>query len=177
MFIDRICNNFKKQNNYEYCQKTLFGKDILFVKPFTYMNLSGEIFSHLNKEDFSDIIVVYDDVNLPLGKIRIRKSGSSGGHNGIKSLISYLGEDFKRIRIGIGPIPENVNLVDFVLGEFEEDELKVLDKVLDLSIDALYTIFKDGIDKAMSLYNSQEVKLWANVKGVEKRRSLLYKPL
>lgn len=123
------------------------------------MNLSGEIFSHLNKEDFSDIIVVYDDVNLPLGKIRIRKSGSSGGHNGIKSLISYLGEDFKRIRIGIGPIPENVNLVDFVLGEFEEDELKVLDKVLDLSIDALYTIFKDGIDKAMSLYNSQEVKL------------------
>ncbi len=159
MFIDRICNNFKKQNNYEYCQKTLFGKDILFVKPLTYMNLSGEIFRYLNKEDFSDIIVVYDDVNLPLGKIRIRKSGSSGGHNGIKSLIGYLGEDFKRIRIGIGPIPENENLVDFVLGEFKEDELKVLDKVLDLSIDALYTIFKDGIDKAMSLYNSQEVKL------------------
>ncbi|WP_184619350.1 aminoacyl-tRNA hydrolase [Thermosipho japonicus] len=159
MFIDRICNNLKKQNNYEYCQKTLFGKDILFVKPLTYMNLSGEIFNHLNKEDFSDIIVIYDDVNLPLGKIRIRKSGSSGGHNGIKSLINYLGEDFKRIRVGIGPIPKDINLVDFVLGEFQENELKILDKVLNLSVDALYTIFKDGIDKAMSLYNSQEVKL------------------
>lgn len=168
MFLDRLCDNFKQKYNFEYCKKTIYGKDILFVKPLTYMNLSGEIFDYLDKNEFSDIIVAYDDIHLPLGKIRIRKRGSAGGHNGMKSLINYIGEDFSRIRIGIGPLPKDTSLVDFVLGKFSDDELRILDKVLDMSIDALYTILKDGIDKAMSLFNSQEVKLWKNVRVVEK---------
>ncbi|ONN27847.1 peptidyl-tRNA hydrolase [Thermosipho affectus] len=155
MFLDKIASSWKKKYNFEYSIKD----NLYMVKPLTYMNLSGDIFNYLNPDDFDDIIIVYDDVSLPLGKIRIRKKGSHGGHNGIKSLISYLGTNFKRIRIGIGPLPEDTDLVNFVLGEFSNTELKILDKVLTLSIEALKSIINDGIDKAMSLFNSKEVKV------------------
>jgi PTH1 family peptidyl-tRNA hydrolase len=157
MLLDRLANNWKKKYNFEESKIKIANKEILLVKPLTFMNLSGEIFNYLNPEEFDDIIVVYDDVSIPLGKIRIRKKGSDGGHNGLKSIISYIGEHFPRIRIGIGPKPEDVNLVNFVLSEFSNKELLILDKVLNLTAEALKTIVNEGIDKAMSKFNSIEV--------------------
>lgn len=127
------------------------------------MNLSGVAMPYIMRffrVNVDDIIVVYDDVSLKLGKIRIRKKGSDGGHNGMKSIIQALGtQEIKRIRIGIGEKPEGMNLVDFVLGEFSEEEFKVLQKVFELSRNALVTILNEGIDKAMSVYNSLEVRV------------------
>lgn len=123
------------------------------------MNLSGEIFNYINPNDFNDIIVIYDDVSINLGKIRIRKKGSDGGHNGLKSIISFIGEHFSRIRIGIGPKPQEIDLVNFVLGEFTNKELMIINKVLDTTKEALETIITEGIDKAMSKFNSIEVTL------------------
>ncbi|ABR30040.1 Aminoacyl-tRNA hydrolase [Thermosipho melanesiensis BI429] len=154
MFLDRIANNWRKKYNYEFSIK----ENLFLVKPLTYMNLSGEIFNYINPKDFGDIIVVYDDVSLPLGKIRIRKKGSHGGHKGVKSIISHLGTDFNRIRIGIGPLPDNEDLVNFVLGEFSNRELEIVNKALNLSYEALKTIVNEGIDKAMSLFNAKEVE-------------------
>jgi len=157
MFLDRLANNWEKRYNFEESKIKIENSEILLVKPMTYMNLSGEIFNYINPEDFDDIIVVYDDVSIPLGKIRIRKKGSDGGHNGLKSIISYIGEQFPRIRIGVGPKPKEIDLVNFVLSEFSNKELVILDKILNLAIEALNCIITEGINKAMSKYNSIEV--------------------
>jgi len=160
MFLDRLANNWEKRYNFEESKIKIENSEILLVKPMTYMNLSGEIFNYINPEDFDDIIVVYDDVSIPLGKIRIRKKGSDGGHNGLKSIISYIGEQFPRIRIGVGPKPKEIDLVNFVLSEFSNKELVILDKILNLAIEALNCIIIEGINKAMSKYNSIEVTEW-----------------
>jgi len=123
------------------------------------MNLSGEIFPEVlysfNVEKVSDIIVVYDDISIPLGSLRIRKKGSDGGHNGMKSIINALGtQDIPRMRIGIGPKPFTIGTTDYVLSEFTDDELETIFSVLNRAIEAFEVILKDGIDKAMSLYNS-----------------------
>ncbi|MBO8139193.1 MAG: aminoacyl-tRNA hydrolase [Thermosipho sp. (in: Bacteria)] len=157
MFLDRLANNWEKRYNFKESKIKIENSKILLVKPMTYMNLSGEIFNYINPEDFDDIIVVYDDVSIPLGKIRIRKKGSDGGHNGLKSIISYIGEQFPRIRIGVGPKPKEIDLVNFVLSEFSNKELVILDKILNLAIEALNCIITEGINKAMSKYNSIEV--------------------
>ena len=131
------------------------------VKPTTFMNLSGTAFPRIMKDlnaTVEDLLVVVDDVSLPLGRIRIRKRGSDGGHNGLKSIINILQtKDFARMRIGIGPKPEGVSLKDFVLSEFTDEELRLLYRVLDMAVDALRVIIEDGIEKAMSLFNSKEV--------------------
>ncbi|MDK2885468.1 MAG: peptidyl-tRNA hydrolase, family [Thermosipho sp. (in: thermotogales)] len=157
MFLDRLASNWKKKYNFEEAKMKIENVDVLLVKPLTYMNLSGEIFNFIKIENFDDIIVVYDDVSIPLGKIRIRKNGSDGGHNGLKSIISFIGNQFPRIRIGIGPKPEGIGLADFVLSEFSNEELEILDKVLNLTKEALECILTEGIEKAMSKYNSLEV--------------------
>lgn len=135
--------------------------NVCLVKPLTFMNLSGLAVKALMENpgvSVDDIIVVYDDVDLKLGRIRIRERGSAGGHNGVKSIIEALGTDeFVRVRIGIGPKPEGVNLVRFVLSDFSSQELPVLDKVLDIAVEAVQTILHEGVQKAMSLYNSIEV--------------------
>ncbi|MGC8972054.1 MAG: aminoacyl-tRNA hydrolase [bacterium] len=132
------------------------GDEVLILKPFTYMNRSGEAippiierFSILSKE----ILVVYDDLWIPLGSIRIRIKGSSGGHNGMQSIIDSLGtEDIPRLRIGIGPLPEGASSVDFVLSEFSEEELKTLEETIEFTLEGLPIIVKD-IEKAMNRYN------------------------
>ncbi|WP_073072505.1 aminoacyl-tRNA hydrolase [Thermosipho atlanticus] len=159
MFLDKIANNWKRKHNYEEAKINIAEKNVLLIKPLTFMNLSGEIFNYINPSDFDDIIVVYDDVNIPLGKIRIRKKGSDGGHNGLKSIIAYIGEHFPRIRIGIGPKPENIDLVNFVLGEFNNNELMILHKVLEITTEALEEIVAGNISSAMNKFNSFEVKL------------------
>jgi len=163
MFLDRYfqrvgCSpNLVRETNYE----LLECGEVRLVRPLTYMNVSGLAVGTLVAKygvPVDDIIVVYDDVDLPLGRIRIRRKGSAGGHNGLKSIIENLKTDqFVRVRIGIGPKPEGVGLAQFVLSDFSVQERLVLDKVLDVAVQAVQTILSEGVQKAMSLYNSVEV--------------------
>ncbi|WP_448522878.1 aminoacyl-tRNA hydrolase [Pseudothermotoga sp.] len=163
MFLDRyvqrmVCgSNFFREISYE----LLECGEVRLVRPLTYMNVSGLAVGTLVAKygvSVDDIIVVYDDVDLPLGKIRIRRKGSAGGHNGLKSIIENLKTDrFVRVRIGVGPKPEGVDLAQFVLSDFSIQERFVLDKVLDVAVQAVQTILSEGVQKAMSLYNSIEV--------------------
>ena len=130
-------------------------EDVIFIKPTTYMNLSGEAVRAVMdyyKIDISDVIIIFDDLSIPLGKIRLRANGSDGGHNGIKSIIQHLGtNNFKRIKIGIGP---QVGASEhFVLQNFSKEQLEAVKEVLDKSISAVKSIMSEGIEKAQNLYN------------------------
>lgn len=135
------------------------GKRCLLMKPQTMMNNSGEAIyeaaSYYNIPD-ENIIVIYDDISLDVGKTRIRRKGSAGGHNGIKSIISCLGSDeFPRVKVGVGKKPNaKYDLVDWVLGNFPKEQKDDLDSALKNSIEATRLIVNDEIDKAMNLYNS-----------------------
>jgi PTH1 family peptidyl-tRNA hydrolase len=160
MFVDEAVVKFGKwveeTGNGVLGEITIEGKNILILKPLTYMNRSGEAISSILQR-FSilpqEMLVVYDDLWLPLGSFRIRLKGSSGGHNGMKSIINILGtEDISRLRIGIGPLPEGANSIDFVLTEFQEEEIELLNQSLKTALDGLSLIVLD-IEKAMSRYN------------------------
>lgn len=130
------------------------GDDIVVIKPLTYMNLSGEaIIATMNfyKIDVKDILVIYDDISIDLGKVRFRNSGSDGCHNGIKSIIKHIGtKDFDRLKIGIGPQP-NIPSEAYVLQNFSKDELGKLKEVLKKPMIEDY--LKDGIEKSQNTYN------------------------
>lgn len=134
------------------------GKKVILAEPMTYMNNSGDSLLQLSdyyKIDVSDeLIVVYDDIDLPVGRIRLRPSGSAGGHNGIKSIIARLGtQDFCRLRMGVGKKPEQMDLVDHVLGHFDKDDRTVIDSTILTACDAIEAILTDGIETAMNKYN------------------------
>lgn len=137
----------------------LDGIDVELVKPQTYMNLSGESVAGLLAKQGGPVtpeslVVISDDLALPFGKIRIRPRGSAGGHNGLKSIIGALGsDDFPRIRIGIQPEHPIRDAKRFVLDEFTKAERAELPAILERSAEALRTVLKDGIEKAMSLFN------------------------
>jgi len=143
------------------CISDTSGMHLTFVKPLTYMNSSGEaVKAVIERHNVgpSEILIICDDFALPLGKIRLRRKGSSGGHLGLESIITSLGTTgFPRLRVGIGPLPERISAVDFVLGEFTKDELLIIDKVLNV----IYELVKDyaeyGIERTMSKYNSTSV--------------------
>lgn len=132
------------------------GKKAVLLKPMTYMNLSGEsVVQALNfiKPTEDEFIVVYDDIALKRGAIRIRKKGSAGGHNGVKSIIGLTGSDeFHRIRVGVGQ--NRGNLVSHVLGKFSEEEEAEFIEGLKLAVEAIETIMTSGIDDAMNKFNS-----------------------
>jgi len=136
------------------------------LKPTTYMNLSGQSIRAVMdwyKLPAEAVLVVYDDMDLPLGKIRLRQSGSAGGHNGMKSAIAHLGsQNFPRLRIGIGAPKEgepDKQVISHVLGRFSSSEDRLLPEVLNLIRDAVEMSLKQGIPKAMSLYNNRTVTL------------------
>lgn len=134
-------------------------EDIIFVKPATFMNLSGESVGYLVKKKNSTpdrCIVIYDDIDLPLGKLKISYDRGSGGHNGIKSIQDHLGTaEFIRIRIGISKVLESGELVKpNVLGKFEPEELEILEAVAKRVKLAIHTIIKDGKELAMTEFNS-----------------------
>lgn len=136
------------------------GEKVILVKPLTYMNLSGESVRELvdfYKVDSEDIIVIYDDVSLDVGQLRIRKKGSAGGHNGIKSIISHLGADeFPRIKVGVGEKPKDWDLADYVLSRFKgEEEVAIREALKDIS-DACRMIITEGLDAAMNRYNKRK---------------------
>ena len=136
-----------------------FGLDIMVVKPLTFMNLSGEVVRRLaNIDGFElqrDLIVVVDDVALPVGLMRIRASGSSGGHNGLDNVSDELGtENFARLRIGVGPeIEMDCDLADFVLQEFEASEADALAELIPTALNAIECWMTEGVDEAMNRFN------------------------
>lgn len=134
------------------------GEKVLLLKPQTYMNLSGEAvadalnYYKLNPEN--ELIVIFDDISLPPGKLRIRRKGSAGGHNGIKSIIAMTGTDgFKRIKIGVGEKPEGWDLSSHVLGYFKKDDRKLVEDAMERAADAVELMVRDEFDKAMNMYN------------------------
>jgi len=149
---------------------TLAGKEVLLAKPETFMNLSGLSIAALLKElelgpftkgePATDLIVLYDELAIPLGQLRIRERGSAGGHNGIKSILSSLGtEEFIRVRIGVGKPPTETGRAvkaggtDYLLSPMRRMQLQELDEVLDQAVRAVETILHDGPKKAMNEFN------------------------
>ena len=140
----------------------LEGETLLLVKPQTFMNLSGEAVACLlskqeSKSAAQEMIVISDDLALPFGTIRLRRRGSAGGHNGLKSIIAATRTDeFIRLRIGIQPEHPVGDTRNFVLDEFSRSERAELEKILERSAEALRAVLRDGIDKAMATYNSNQ---------------------
>lgn len=133
---------------------------LILAKPLTFMNLSGNAVARLTKFyklQPDQVLVVYDDVDLPLGKMRFRANGSAGGHNGIKSLIEYLGtNEFPRLKLGIGAAGHPGGMVDHVLGKFSEEELRELEKVLAIAEDGVNCALSAGLSAAMNQYNRRD---------------------
>ncbi len=143
--------------------KAIFGKGIIggekviLAEPQTFMNLSGESvrsFVDFYKIEPEDVIVIYDDIALAPGKLRVRKKGSAGGHNGMKNIIAHLGtEDFPRVRVGVGEKPERMDLVDHVLGRFSKDDLPLMRLSTERAAKAVEHMLANGVDDAMNTYN------------------------
>lgn len=133
------------------------GEKIILAKPQTYMNLSGESIKEISdwyKIDKEKIIIIYDDISLPIGSMRIRKKGSDGGHNGIKSIITHMNSDvFGRIKIGIGPLAPYISMPDFVLGKIEKENQEKMFQMLENTHKAVCEIIRKGYSSAMNLYN------------------------
>ncbi len=127
------------------------------LKPETYMNLSGQAvapFLQYYRLSPTDLLVVADDLDLPLGTLRLRRAGSSGGHNGLKSIIGSLGtEGFARLRMGISRPPEPLQVIDWVLMRFTAREMPLVTEVVDRAVEALETVVSEGLDRAMSQFN------------------------
>ncbi|MDE6914910.1 MAG: aminoacyl-tRNA hydrolase, partial [Lachnospiraceae bacterium] len=136
------------------------GYKVVLVKPLTYMNLSGEavraVIDYYKADAESELIVIYDDVSLDVGQLRIRKKGSAGGHNGIKNIIAQLGHDvFLRIKIGVGEKPKGYDLADYVLGHFSKEELAVMQESLCKVDGAVNLMLAGEVDQAMNDYNKK----------------------
>lgn len=134
------------------------GQKVVLVKPLTYMNLSGEsvreIADFYKIETTTELLVIYDDISLPVGKLRVRKSGSAGGHNGIKNIIANLGDQkFPRVKMGVGEKPAHYDLADYVLGHFSKEDMKIMEDSM-IAVERIARLFVQGkIDQAMNDFN------------------------
>lgn len=134
------------------------GQKVLLVKPQTYMNLSGEsiggLVDYFKIDEEQDLIVIYDDISLPPGQIRIRKKGSAGGHNGIKNIIAHLGTQvFPRIKVGVGEKPKKYDLADYVLSHFTKAEREEMEEGYQKAIQAVEKILAGEMEAAMNEFN------------------------
>jgi len=136
------------------------GEKVILLKPQTFMNNSGDAVSEIinfYKISPDELIVIYDDIDIEPGLIRIRRNGSSGTHNGMRSIVSCINtEDFCRIRVGIGKPQENIDMISYVIGFVPEDEIKRLDEGAEKAKDAVLELLKNGIDSAMNKYNKKK---------------------
>jgi PTH1 family peptidyl-tRNA hydrolase len=166
--IDRIAQRCKVDVHSRRCQAVtakakLAGHDVLLAKPETYMNLSGlsvrKLVEDLGIDPANDLIVVYDELDLPMGAIRVRPRGGTAGHNGLESIIGALGtEEFTRVRLGIAPDHAVRDGAKYVLAQFKKSQLEMIDEVLDRAADAVEAIFKDGVAAAMNRFNVRPKK-------------------
>ena len=136
----------------------IVGEKVVLLKPQTFMNLSGEsiraALDFYKADETTQLIVIYDDISLPPGQLRIRKKGSAGGHNGIKNIIAHLGHDrFMRIKIGVGEKPAGYDLAAYVLGRFCAAEREIMEEAFEKAADAVEVMITEGPDAAMNLYN------------------------
>lgn len=164
VFLDYIQNqlniSFKPgKGEYNYCEAEIKDQPVLLVQPLTYMNLSGtaviQIFEHFQVSS-DDLLIVYDDFHLPFGELRFRKKGSSGGHNGIDSILFHLQtECFARLKIGIGD--EFEDSVDFVLSKFSRVERKQIESLMKSAYEAVIVWLTQGIDTAMNQFNRKVI--------------------
>lgn len=138
----------------------ILGQKVILVKPTTYVNKSGEcVLQVMNyyAVERHELIVVLDDFDLPVGRIRIRSVGGAGTHNGLRSIVDYLGAgDFARVRIGVGPLPENIDIADFVLSRFKSDEKESIKKAIKRAANAVEVITNDCIEVAQTQFNGQD---------------------
>ena len=146
----------KKKFKGLYTETTIDGEKVLLVKPQTYMNLSGEcmrdfiLYFHI---DIKDVLVIYDDMDLDVGVLRLREKGSAGGHNGMKNIIQHIKtSDFKRVRVGISK-DVNRNTIDYVLGKFNEEDKRIIDEKMEIVSCIIEDFVKYDFNKVMSKYN------------------------
>ena len=137
------------------------GQKVILAKPQTYMNLSGEsVFSMTDYYKIApeeELLVVYDDISLDVGQLRIRKKGSAGGHNGIKNIIAHLGTmEFPRIKVGVGEKPKGYDLADYVLGKFSKGERELMEEGYQNAVEAVAAIVQGNMEQAMNQYNKKK---------------------
>ena len=135
------------------------GQKVILMKPMTYMNLSGEAVraavDYYKVDPENEVCIIYDDTSMDVGRLRIRKKGSAGGHNGIKSIIAHLGTDvFVRIKIGIGQKPPRMDLADYVLGHFTDEDIKAVNETSANVVEAIPLLINGEVDEAMNRFNS-----------------------
>ena len=167
MLADKLADklsadNWREKFNALVAETFFNGEKILIVKPQTFMNLSGEAVApimNFYKICAENLIVAHDDMDLPLGMIRLRPKGSGGGHHGIESIIRHLGEEnFPRIRIGVGRPPKNWTVNNHVLSPFNQDDAEIISKTVEELVPAVLCIFSEGINNAMNKFNPKKVK-------------------
>lgn len=164
MVIDKFIDDLKPTsiNKKDFKGELFKSKNLLFLKPQTFMNLSGDSLiavKNFYKIDNSKIIVIHDDLDLPFGAIRFKIGGSSGGHNGLKSIDSKIGNDYIRVRVGIGRPTQKDRVVDYVLSDFSEEEMKELKNIVNKAADAVLQITKIGLEKVRSRYSQKGIKI------------------
>ena len=147
---------FKKAYNALWTKGVFAGKPVICVKPQTYMNLSGDAVAPIVKYSNAtpgDLVVIQDDIDLAIGRIRVRKNGSCGGHNGVRSIIERLGsQDFARVKIGVGK--DKSNVVAYVLGKLPPEVRRVMDESVDAAVKAVEAVVGNGVDYAMNAFNA-----------------------
>lgn len=164
--IDRLSDKYDiavdtKKNRALIGKGIIEGQKVILAKPQTYMNLSGEsirgLVDYYKIDEEHELIVIYDDINLGVGQLRIREKGSAGGHNGIKNIISCLGTQvFPRIRVGVGEKPARYDLADYVLGHFSRAERELMSEGYDHAVTAVRMILSGRIGDAMSEFNRKK---------------------
>ena len=165
MFLDALADklgaDISERKHKALCGKAVIGgQKVILLKPQTYMNSSGESIraaADYYKVAPEDILVIYDDISLAPGQLRIRAKGSAGGHNGIKSIIAHLGtQEFPRVKVGIGEKPPRMDLADYVLGHFSEGEKRIMADAVKEAADAVCEIVNMGIEQAMNDHNRKK---------------------
>lgn len=163
--IDAIADKYNisvtERKNRAFCGKGIIeGQKVILAKPQTYMNLSGEsvrgLVDYYKVDEETELLIIFDDISLDVGQLRIRKKGSAGGHNGIKSIIQHLGSNvFQRIKVGVGEKPKEYDLADYVLGHFSKAEREIMEDGYKNAIEAVEMIVRGDIDAAMNAFNKK----------------------
>lgn len=163
VLADRIGIDVSEKKHRALCGKGMLeGQKVILAKPQTFMNLSGESVRAMvdfYKVSPDEVIIIYDDISLEPGQLRIRTKGSAGGHNGIKNIIAHLGtQEFPRIKVGVGEKPKYMDLADYVLSRFSKGEQELMDDAFREAADAVAMMISEGMDAAMNHFNAKKTR-------------------